>query len=215
MFRQLALVTFADQASSADRERILDAMRGFSGAKRNEVRRAVHGANQGDYVWHLHFDDEDAWRRTDADGFAERIAADAAVAVVDAVAYAPDPVQVLRPDLSGGIYRALLVSVEPGTDDASEARWLDEIRAMPRYIPEILNAATGKAAWSRGRQAWSHVWEQDYASLADLNGPYLNRAYHWGHVDRWFDAEMPGRIVKLDLCHSASEAPDSVIADYV
>lgn len=214
MFRQLALVTFADRASPEERRRILDEMRSFSGGHRNEIRRAVHGANQGDYVWHLHFDDEGAWRKSDAASLAEAIAADAAVAVVDAVAYAPDPVQVRRPDLADGIYRALLVSVEPNTDGASEAQWLGELRAMPRYIPEILNASTGRAVWSRGRQTWTHVWEQDYASLADLNGPYLNRAYHWGHIDRWFDAEMPGRIVKLDLCHSASEAPDSVIADY-
>ncbi|MCQ4438476.1 hypothetical protein NO135_26060, partial [Clostridioides difficile] len=39
--------------------------------------------------------------------------------------------------------------------------------------------------------AWTHVWQQEFAYVGDLLGEYLMHPYHWGWVDRRFDAESP------------------------
>ena len=48
---------------------------------------------------------------------------------------------------------------------------------------------------------WTHAWEQEYATLDGLRRDYMLHPYHWAGVDRWFDPEMPDRIVELDLVH--------------
>jgi hypothetical protein len=85
---------------------------------------------------------------------------------------------------------------------------------MPAYIPEILNAALSPAVAARGVRNWSHVWEQEFAEIGSLTGAYMASAYHWSHVDRWFDPEMPNCIIDTRLCHSASTLPRGVIVQY-
>jgi hypothetical protein len=49
---------------------------------------------------------------------------------------------------------------------------------------------------------WTHVWEEEFASAAELNGEYAMNPYHWAGVDRWFDAEIPGAIVEWRLARA-------------
>jgi hypothetical protein len=212
MFKQTALVTLAD-ASAVDRIRAM--MGEVGGATRNAIGTGLPGGfHGGDLVWHLHFADQAVWADSGAFERLDAIAANAGVGHIDAIAYRPDPVRAVQPALADGVYRALFVHVEPTATPAQTAQWLAEIRAMPDHIPEIRNAATGIVVRARGARPWTHVWEQEFAALADLRGPYMASPYHWGHVDRWFDPEMPDRIVDLRICHSASTLPYSVIRDY-
>lgn len=102
----------------------------------------------------------------------------------------------------GGIYRALLLSLRPGTAAAAAERFERETLAMPRYIRSIRAWRLSRVQWSSGARPWSHVWEQRYDDLEGLSGPYMMHPYHWAHVDRWFDPESPDWIVDTHLCHS-------------
>lgn len=209
MLKVTALITFAPDAPLD--EHVLDAIDGAADAV---VATVVHGASGGHLAWHLLFDSEARWR---ASGTAERIARlseDARIAGVEAIAYVPCTVRLAAPDIADAVHRTLLVSVDDGTPASREALFFDELAVMPVYIDEIRNAALGRSLWSFGRRRWTHVWEQEFATLDDLTGPYMRHPYHWGHVDRWFDAEAPERIVDADLCHSASVIRSSVIARY-
>ncbi|EHJ61751.1 Dabb family protein [Novosphingobium pentaromativorans] len=214
MFKQLALVTFDASSVAQTGRRVLEELSLRTGAMRHAVRAVVHGANAGHFAWHLDYPDRDSWAASGSERLTQELARESSVANIDAIAYQPELVCLRDPALANGIHRTLLVSVDDGTPPLTEQQFLSELRAMPDYIVEIRNAATGTAAWSMGRRRWTHIWEQDFACLDHLNSAYMRHPYHWGHVDRWFDAEMPCRIVHPDLCHSASEAPGSTIASY-
>jgi len=122
---------------------------------------------------------------------------------------------VRRPVLSNGVYRTLFVNVAAGTSPETIARFEDELASMPEYIPEIVNWAMNPTVASRGANQWTHVWEQEFADISGLIGPYMTSAYHWSWVDRWFDPEMPCQIVGSGLLrHSASVLLSSVMASY-
>ncbi|AVH23991.1 Dabb family protein [Nocardia cyriacigeorgica] len=96
------------------------------------------------------------------------------------------------------IYRALLVAVDPETDPAQVARFEAETAAMPDYIRTIGASQLSRVHSGTG---WTHVWEQEFADLGGLTGPYMTHPYHWAHIDRWFDPERGTKIVTR-LCHS-------------
>ncbi|MBF6161960.1 Dabb family protein [Nocardia cyriacigeorgica] len=96
------------------------------------------------------------------------------------------------------IYRALLVAVDPETDPAQVARFEAETAAMPEYIHTIGASQLSRVHSGTG---WTHVWEQEFADLSGLTGPYMTHPYHWAHIDRWFDPERGTKIVTR-LCHS-------------
>ncbi|WP_280231185.1 Dabb family protein [Nocardia cyriacigeorgica] len=96
------------------------------------------------------------------------------------------------------IYRALLVAVDPETDPAQVARFEAETAAMPDYIHTIGASQLSRVHSGTG---WTHVWEQEFADLVGLTGPYMTHPYHWAHIDRWFDPERGTKIVTR-LCHS-------------
>jgi hypothetical protein len=123
------------------------------------------------------------------------------VAHADWAAYEPIAEGRGAPDLRGGVHRVLLLAVEPSTPAETVRRFEAEVRAMPRYIPAIRNWRLSRVTQAGGARAWTHVWEQDYADLGGLLGPYMLHPYHWARVDRWFDPECPERIVDPRLCH--------------
>jgi hypothetical protein len=212
MFKQIALITLSD-TDAATRAALIAQLHAFAphslaGTGLTRV------ANGGDIVWHLHYADQDAWAASGVFAFLDTLEETPAVAHIDAVGYVPSPIVLGEPAMADAIYRTLLVQVDAGTKAATIDQWLTEIAAMPAYIPEIRNAALSTAVVARGARNWSHIWEQEYAQIGDLSGPYMTSAYHWGHVDRWFDPEMPERIIDTLLCHSASTLPTGVIAEY-
>lgn len=96
------------------------------------------------------------------------------------------------------IYRALLVAIDPDTDPALVAQFESETTAMPDYIHTIGASQLSRVDSGTG---WTHVWEQEFADLDGLTGPYMTHPYHWSHIDRWFDLERGTKIVTR-LCHS-------------
>ena len=110
-----------------------------------------------------------------------------------------------RPGLVG-VKRTLWLRVEPDAPTDARERFEAETPLLARAIPAIRNWR-----WSRVRTVsprpmplrWTHLWEQEFESVAGLEQDYMSSPFHWGYVDRWFDPEMPERIVDLWLAHLA------------
>jgi hypothetical protein len=216
MFKQTALITWRPDADAAGRARLEDRLRSAAPADFAYIGAALPASHRGgDLVWHLHFADEAAWRASGAEAALDLIAADPAVAELDAAAYAIERFKVRDPGLSHGVYRTLFIGVDAEAPAAIQTQFADELAGMPDYIPEIVNWAMNTTVASRGQRPWTHVWEQEFATVDGLVGPYMTSAYHWGFVDRWFDHEMPEQIVANDaIRHSASVLETSVMARY-
>ncbi|WP_028221270.1 Dabb family protein [Paraburkholderia oxyphila] len=90
--------------------------------------------------------------------------------------------------LRDGIWRTLMLRVRVGASDTHVAALERELLQMPEFMAGIRN-------WRLSRVAtpgtWTHVWQQEFARADDLLGEYLLHPFHWGWVDRWFDAEHP------------------------
>lgn len=137
--------------------------------------------------------------------------ANPAVVHVDSAVYEPIGAGAAEPDLTGGIYRVLLLAVDPSAPEAAVRQLETELLAMPRYIGAIRNWRLSRVTRATGARAWTHVWEQEYADLGGLLGPYMTHPYHWARVDRWFDPECPEQIVDTRLCHSFCALPRSIL----
>ncbi|GAB2466956.1 hypothetical protein GCM10027082_18200 [Comamonas humi] len=110
------------------------------------------------------------------------------VARVDRVAYRRVGGGQRAPGLQGGTWRTLMLRVREGREPALVAALEQDLLRMPAYMPGIRN-------WQLGRvcsdSTWTHVWQQEFAHVGDLQGEYLAHPFHWGWVDRWFDPEFP------------------------
>lgn len=91
-------------------------------------------------------------------------------------------------NLSNGIWRTLLLRVRPGADVQQVQAFEQDLLRMPHYMQGIRNWNLSKVT---SPSSWTHVWQQEYASIDDLLGEYLLHPFHWGWVDRWFDPEFP------------------------
>ena len=60
--------------------------------------------------------------------------------------------------------------------------------------------------------AWTHAWEQDFETLEGLTEDYMMSPYHWGHLDGWYDPEMPWSIIEPELVHLFCAAQQSVLS---
>ena len=98
------------------------------------------------------------------------------------------------------VKRTLLLRVRPDTPTAARERFEADLAAMPEHISTIRSWRLSRVMGAE-RQRWTHVWEQEYASLDGLTGEYMTHPYHWTTVDAWFDAEMPDHIVEPELAH--------------
>ena len=217
MFKQTVLVTWQPDASADARGAVLAAAeKSVAGATLSRFAPTVAGSHQGgDVVWHLHFANQEEWEASGAEAALGWLAAKAEVSNLDACAYAPTRRKLTTPDIQAGIYRTLFVGVAETAPADAVQNFMDDLAGMPDYIPEILNWAMNPVLVSQGRLRWTHVWEQEFADISGLVGPYMSSPYHWAYVDRWFDPEMPEQIVPNGaLCHSASVLETSVIAFY-
>lgn len=107
-----------------------------------------------------------------------------------------------EPGLEGGVHRTLFLCADQGATDARITQFESEMVQMARYIPAIRNWRLSRVASASGQLPWTHVWEQEYADIGGLMGPYMLHPYHWAFIDRWFDHECPDWLVNLQLCHS-------------
>jgi hypothetical protein len=99
------------------------------------------------------------------------------------------------------VKRTLLLTVRAGTPADVVAEFESDLMAMPDHITTIESWALSRVDRAERPSRWTHAWEQEYATVEGLTGEYLLNPYHWAHVDRWFDAEMPGAIVEPRLAH--------------
>lgn len=111
-----------------------------------------------------------------------------------------------RPELTIGIKRTALFRLMDGVDDRQQDEFERHTLEMPAYIPEILNWRLSRVRPPAGAVAsgapWSYVWEQEYADLDDLHGPYMTHPHHWAFVDAFFDFESGRQIIDTHLCHA-------------
>jgi Stress responsive A/B Barrel Domain len=170
--------------------------------------------NGGDLIWHLIFNDAAgarAWECSTA--WLEKAQPTLrACALLDSACFDHGPGGVRCPDLNRGIYRALFFALSPEATKDQAAQLEADLLAMPRHIEKILNWRLSRVSQSSGAERWSYVWEQEYAALEHLKQDYVWHPYHWGVVDRWFDPEMPCRIVQSHLCHSFAAIEGSLLA---
>ncbi|MFF2505466.1 Dabb family protein [Streptomyces sp. NPDC058067] len=130
----------------------------------------------------------------------------------DAVALAPLAAHHVPLD-GRRVKRTLLLTVRPGADPASVARFEADLLAMPRHISTIRSWSLSRVDQALSPSRWTHVWEQEYEDAAGLNGEYLQHPYHWTYVDRWFDPEVPGSIVAPGLAHLYRWAEGPVLTE--
>jgi Stress responsive A/B Barrel Domain len=88
------------------------------------------------------------------------------------------------------------------TDGDTIGRFEHELSLMPRYVPAIRAWQLSRVSDAVGTSAWTHVFEQEFADVEGLMGPYLMHPIHWAVVDRWFDPETAEVIVRDRVCHS-------------
>lgn len=200
MFNVTRLVDVAE----GDRDRVLAALRDAAVQVRGEggqVEPTLPGArNGGDILMHLRFTDSVEWNSAAA--LFDDILGDPAVRHVNGATYFGCPASTGWSAKPGSVYRTLLLSVVPGTDAATIARFEADLRLMPNYIRTITDWQLSRVEEATGASPWTHVFEQLFTDVDGLMGPYLMHPIHWAHVDRWFDPECPDVIVRDRVCHS-------------
>ena len=133
---------------------------------------------------------------------------------VEVVRYAQGATTIREPGLTDGIHRSLLIRVDPHTDPELVERFERELAAMPHYVDAIRNSSLSRIDSMHASLGpeYTHVWEQEFATLDGLTGPYMQHAYHWSVIDPWFDVQAPVHIVDPVLIHSSCELRRSILA---
>jgi hypothetical protein len=197
-------------SSDASRDQLLTPLRTFASvADHAVVAPTLPGSrNGGDILMHLRFADDDQWPSVAAD--LESMLSERPVMRVDGAEYRGIP-QSTEQTARGTVYRTLLLRVAPDTDEATVARFEDDLRLLPRYVSTIVAWQLSRVDESLGMSEWTHVFEQEFTDVDGLMGPYLMHPIHWAVVDPWFDPECPEVIVRDRVCHSFCAMSDSVL----
>lgn len=193
MFSLVSLIS-ADEAA---REPLKARLQEIGAAAGSVMEGAFNG---GDVAARFTFPDAAAYRTA-------RQEIDAAIAAAGAGqhnwAFFEDGARgVAAPDLATGVWRGLLLCADRAQAASRLPDFEVEMVLMPKYIPVIRNWRFSRALESGGDLRWTHVWEQEYAEVGGLMGPYMLHPFHWAVIDRWFDPECPDWIVNTRLCHS-------------
>lgn len=195
-------VTRLIDVAQTDRDRMLDELRRAAAAAaplRFVVEPTLPGSrNGGDILMHMRFASKDQGDYA-ADDLAPLLA-DPSVSRVNGVDYPGEPVGC--GEEPGTVYRALLLRVQPGTPEATVARFERELSTMAKYLPTIRAWQLSQVSAAVGTSPWTHVFEQEFADVDALMGPYLMHPIHWAVVDRWFDPETTDVIIRDRICHS-------------
>lgn len=106
------------------------------------------------------------------------------------------------------VKRTLLLRVRPDAPADAVGRFEADLAEMPEHVTSIRSWALSRAT---GRGPWTHVWEQEFASLDGLTGEYMLHPFHWTTVDAWFDPEVPDHVVDPVLAHLFAGYPAPVL----
>jgi len=110
-----------------------------------------------------------------------------------------------------GIWRALVFRVAAGNRTDLAQRIDSELLLFPKYIGTIRSWALSSVATVEGPKAFTHVWEQEFASIDGFTGEYMQHPLHWGLVDSYFDSEFPHYVVDPFLIQMVGEIDGPVI----
>ena len=173
----------------------------------------------GHFTWDLLFPDaETAARAWDSACWRERVAPLLAAhcSAVHALSLDTIGAGLREPNIGNGVKRTALFRLLPHSDADTARRFERDLLAMPRHIGEIRNWRLSRArpvSWHKATDAsWSYVWEQEFASLDGLTGPYMVHPHHWAHIDRWFDPESGVQAIDAGLSHAFSPFEHSLLA---
>jgi hypothetical protein len=111
-----------------------------------------------------------------------------------------------------GIWRFLLRAIEPYATKADFQIIERNAHLMPSHVSAIRSWASGNVIWAAGRRRWSHIVEQEFDSVAGLEGEYMSHPVHWGYVDGFYDPESPTRIFDPFLIHAAMSIDEPIIS---
>ncbi|WP_175762985.1 Dabb family protein [Burkholderia ambifaria] len=183
-----------------------DAAHALPGASRVALARNLEGCwGAGDYTLDVLRDERATDRATDFTALA-RVSG---VVRIDGAACRAIGGGLREPALRDGVWRTLMLRVRPQADDARVLELERELLRMPAFMPGIRNWRLSRIATPG---AWTHVWQQEFAQVGALLGEYLLHPYHWGWVDRRFDAESPDWTVDA-ISHAFCPLASSLLAD--
>jgi hypothetical protein len=182
--------------------KLLPGIQGASVGK--TLPRALNG---GRLMWRLTFASEQDYRACVAsrpwrESVVPALRADPG-AFIDSMLYAADFADTRRVPGRSGIWRCLVMAIEPFARSEDVQQLKRDLLLMPQHISTIGNWALGQVVSAEGQRPWALVWEQEFADVAGLEGEYMTHPIHWGVVDGWFDPECPQRIVDPLLIHAA------------
>jgi hypothetical protein len=173
---------------------------------------SVAAINAGHVLWRQTFVAErDALAVAFTDEWRERVAPLLEGAQVTTVGYRVTCSAVR--EAGPGIWRALIFRVMPHGFPTVVAELEAGLLLFPKYIPAIRGWALSSVAASEGPKAFTHVWEQEFATLEGLTIDYMQHPVHWGFVDAWFDAEYPQYIVDPYLIQVVGEIDNTLLAN--
>ncbi|ABH00059.1 conserved hypothetical protein (plasmid) [Rhodococcus jostii RHA1] len=216
MYRVTSLLHLMDGTDQLTRTATVTLLRSSAaniGAHRVLIEPTLPGVrNGGDILIHLQFDDVNHWNSVRS-AFAAAVSAPV-VQHIDQVEYEPGSLGV-GADPSASVYRALLLSVTPGTSAELVRRFETELLRMPQFIESMSSWQLSEVLVAQGSSAWTHVWEQEFTDIDGLSGPYLAHPVHWAYVDKWFDPESPECIVRDRVCHSFCALDGALIGQVI
>jgi hypothetical protein len=220
MFKLTRLLYFPSECAAPERQRVTQTLRDASAQSPMVARFMLEPTlpgvlNGGDFIWHLQFADQSAYRACLAQPHwranVEPLFNGGTFKRFESAAY-PGELSGARPvKLARGVYRTLILTVKPGTSAEFTARFEKELAGMPKYISSIKNWQLSHVSQAQGLRQWTHVWEQEYENLQGLTGPYMDHPFHWGLVDRWFNPECSNWIVDKVVCHTYCEFTSSML----
>ncbi|AKM03900.1 Dabb family protein [Burkholderia pyrrocinia] len=198
----------ADHDADAIERALREAVRALPGATRVALARNQEGCwGAGDYTLDVLRDERAVDRATDFAALAQL----PGVVRIDGAACRAIGGGLREPTLRDGIWRTLMLRVRPQASEAQVVALEHELLHMPAFMRGIRN-------WRLSRietpGAWTHVWQQEFAHAGDLLGEYLMHPYHWGWVDRRFDAESPDWTVDA-ISHAFCPLASSLLVDTV
>ncbi|WP_193100446.1 Dabb family protein [Burkholderia sp. Z1] len=196
----------SDRDAGAIEHALREAAQALPGATRVALARNLEGSwGAGDYTLDVLRDERTADSAADFAALARL----PGIARVDSAACRAIGGGLREPALRDGIWRTLMLRVRPQASEAQVASLEHELLQMPAFMPGIRN-------WRLSRivtpGAWTYVWQQEFAQVGDLLGEYLMHPYHWGWVDRRFDAESPDWTVDA-ISHAFCPLASSLLAD--
>lgn len=118
-----------------------------------------------------------------------------------------------EPGLRGGVKRTILLRTMNDARLDAVALMERRLGEWARHLPEMRNWSIARVTATTGPIAWTHCFEQEFADVADITGPYLNHPFHWAVVDRLFHPEAPERVADA-FFHSIYPIGRSVLAGF-